>query len=245
MPPLQEAIILLVALEQPSMLLTQGSITGDSSGQERGLLGRAVDFQGLNEKGLFLHVACSPRSRRALLQSNATSGREVPNAFGEKIRIRTRVHFRHGRRVLLGARHGRRPRPEWPCATDAQQRSSLDIAEAGEIAEFHQLGRLGTVLRQTVQRLVQVEQSFWPFRAGEFFGLFLTDSTAAVLEALLRRAASTRMRRMASAAAAKKCRRPSQSLPAKASLPRHPPGEGTLRGPGPWLEVSDRPALLG
>ena len=53
----------------------------------------------------------------------------------------------------------------------------------------------------------------------------------------LRRAGSTRMRRMASAAAAKKCPRPSQSRGASAARP----AAGTPRGPGRWLERLARP----
>jgi hypothetical protein len=74
---------LLVSLEQPLDALTQDSIAGTGPVQERGALGRAVDFQGLDEKGLFLHDACSPRSDRAVLYCNATSGREVRIPLGK------------------------------------------------------------------------------------------------------------------------------------------------------------------
>ena len=96
------------------------------------------------------------------------------------------------RRFLVLAERGIKPGPsERPvaigrAADDAHCLGRLVEREPGEEAELDQLGTVRIFLRELVQGVVEEEKLVRGFRDGE------------------------RMRRMASAAAAKKCRRPSQ-----------------------------------
>ena len=96
-------------------------------------------------------------------------------------------------------------------AGEAQGRAGLLDGEPGEDTELHELGRLRLRRRQPGQGLIDLQQIVVRRRAGEI-DLEQVDpqAIAAVPAGRLRRARSMRMRRIASAAAAKKCRAFSQ-----------------------------------
>ena len=93
------------------------------------------------------------------------------------------------------------------------------VRKAGEVAQLNQPGGVRVVAFQFGERLVEGEQVVpTRLRDGEVVGQFDAHPAAAV-DFSMRRAASTRILRMASAAAAKKCRGRSSPV---ASAPDEP-----------------------
>ena len=151
--------------------------------------------------------------------------RSILNAMrepgGDWLTVRREI-FRTARRATAlrsrgTARRGRKPSVAWPSRSRCRARGRVLDRQAGEVPELHQLG-LGRLLSgEPSQGLVEGQQV-----VGGGPATISTSSRSRrrrpppCFSDCLRRALSIRMRRMASAAAAKKWPRPSQS--------RSPPG---------------------